>query len=75
MMKKFYYIMVSLLISTALLAQPVNDSACNAIMLTLGADCSRDLPYDNTDATSQTGEMIGIVMLMDQLTKQFGFPS
>lgn len=61
-MKKFYLFVIVLLLllsSIYLEAQPVNDDACNAIMLSLNADCSATLPYTNITATTQAGELIG----------------
>jgi len=58
-MKKIIFLFIAVLCSTILLAQPANDNACDAIVLTLDDDCSAALPYTNVAATVEIGESAG----------------
>jgi len=55
-MKKNVFLFIAVLCSTVLLAQPSNDNVCDAISLTLDADCSGTLPYTTIAATVESGE-------------------
>lgn len=48
--KVFYFFLFSFFLTTSLLAQPTNDSACNATMLAVGTSCT-GAAYTNIDAT------------------------
>lgn len=57
-MKKFLFLLTAVFSTAMLMAQPANDSPCNAIALTLDTDCSGTLPYTNVGATSELGENV-----------------
>ncbi len=58
-MEKIYLLTLLLIPSIFIGAQPINDDACNAILLAIGDDCSAILPYDNIGATAQMDEPFG----------------
>jgi len=59
MKKNLLLLFIAVMFSTVLLAQPANDNICDALALTLDADCSTTLPYTNVAATVQVGEDAG----------------